>query len=411
MADYQDLTNFAEALKIDYLPAIREQLNSNTYLLTKVKRNERDVSGSKWQGTVHYQRNSGVGAGTETALPTAGHQSYLNPYGNVKYNRGRIEISGPVMAASRDDKGAMIRALDAEIQGVTADLKQDIEFQLHNDGTGVRCLINGDPGTDATTTVDTPGTRYLSEGMPIEVVTASTGVLSTSGVTTTDTVSTITDDTHFECSSTQDTAIADNDWVIKTGARKVDGTDLTTNVCYEMMGLKGIIDDSAYVTTLHGLSRSSYPWWKCSTFSTDDNSGTNRDLTLVLMQSAVSAVEKNGGKVDLILCDHATRDAYAALVVADKRFPNTMTLDGGFTALEFNGIPIVADAYMPTNTMFFVDTAHLQLMQMSDWSWMDRDGAVLSRVSGLDAYEAVLYWYADLTTDKPKAHSFLRDIQ
>jgi hypothetical protein len=50
-------------------------------------------------------------------------------------------------------------------------------------------------------------------------------------------------------------------------------------------------------------------------------------------------------------------------------------------------------------------------MQMSDWSWMDRDGAVLSRVSGEDSYEAVLYWYADLTTDKPKAHAFLRDVQ
>lgn len=405
------LTYFAEALKIDYLPAVREQLNNSTYLMTKIRRNERDVSGKQWQMVAHYKRNSGVGAGSETALPTAGYQSYVNPYGSVKYNRGRITVTGPTIAAARDDKGAIVRVLDSEITGVTTDLKQDIEFQLHNDGTAVRALVNGDPGTDATITVDQPGTRYLYEGLPIEFVTSTTGVLSTSGVVTTNSVSTITDSVNFELNTTANTNIADNDWIIRTGSRIVTNTDLITNASYEMMGLKGIIDDASYVTTLHNLSRSSYAWWKCATFSTDDNSGTNRDLTLTLMQSAVSAVEQEGGKIDLILCDHATRDAYAAIVIADKRYPNTMKLDGGFTALEFDGIPVVADPMMPTYTMFFIDTSHLQLMQMGDWVWMDRDGAVLSRVADSDAYEAVLYWYADLVTDKPKAFSFLRDVQ
>jgi hypothetical protein len=405
------LSYFDAALKIDYLPVIREQLNNDTYLLTKIKRNERDVSGKQWQMTSHYKRNSGVGAGSETGLPTAGYQSYANPYGVVKYNRGRIQVTGPVMAASRDDKGAIVRALESEIKGVTDDLKHDINFQLHNDGTAVRALVNGDPGTDATITVDNPGTRYLYEGLPIEMVTAATGVLSTSGVVTTDTVSTITDSVNFEMSSTADANIADNDWIIRTGSRIVTNTDLITNASYEMMGLKGIIDDATYVTTLHNLSRSSYSWWKCATYSTDDNSGTLRDLTLDLMQDAVSAVEMEGGKIDLILCDYAVRDAYASIVVADKRYVNTMQLDGGFTGLDFNGIPVVADPMMATNTMFFIDTSHLQLMQMGDWNWMDRDGAVLSRVADSDAYEAVLYWYADLVTDKPKAHTFLRDVQ
>ena len=186
---------------------------------------------------------------------------------------------------------------------------------------------------------------------------------------------------------------------------------LTANTPYEMMGLKGIVDDGTYVTTLHNLSRTDNSWWKCSTSTNDSNAGTNRDLTLSLMQDAVTAVEQEGGKVDLILLDHATRDAYAALVIADKRFVNTLKLDGGFTALEFNGIPVMADSYMPNNTIFFLDTSHLEIMQMGDWNWMDRDGAVLSRVADADAYEAVIFWYADFTSDKPSAHSFLRDVE
>jgi hypothetical protein len=113
----------------------------------------------------------------------------------------------------------------------------------------------------------------------------------------------------------------------------------------------------------------------------------------------------------MIISDHDIRDAYAALVVADKRFVNTLNLDGGFKALEYNGMPWVAEVDCQPNTVFFLDMEHLFLMQMGDWKWMDRDGAILSRVSGSDAYEAAIVWYSDLATDRPRSFSFLRDVQ
>jgi len=405
----QILSTFDAALKIDYLPVIREQLNNAGVLSSKIERNERDVSGKQWQMTTHTTRNSGVGSGTETGLPTAGKQSYANPYGNVKYTRGRISVSGPVIEASKDDKGAMARALESEIKGVTADMKKEVNYQLFNDGSAVRALVNGDPGTDATLDLDTPGTRWLSEGMKIDIVDPTLGDITTSGGGLT--LSTITNATSVELSAVTNSDVADNDWVIRSGARALGGGSLANNPSYEMMGLKGIIDDGTYAPVLHNITRATNPYWNCSVNSTDSNGGTNRDMTLDLIQASLTSVEVNGGKTNLIISDHALRDAYAALVVADKRFVNTMKLDGGWTALEYNGIPWVADGDCPANTVFFVDTDHLQIMQMSDWSWMDRDGAVLSRVSGEDSYEAVLYWYADLTTDKPKAHAFLRDVQ
>ena len=311
------------------------------------------------------------------------------------------------MAASKDDKGAIVRALESEIKGVTTDLKKEVNYQLFNDGTAVRGLVNGDPGaggTETTITLDNPGTNYINDGMKIDFLNPTGGAVRTYGDSLT--VSTVDSSTELTLSAVLNASntIADNDYVTREDATDQAGTS------YEMMGLKGIVDDGTYVTTLHNLSRTSYEWWKCSTFSTDDNSGTNRDLTLDLMQSAITAVEKNGGKVNLILTTFDLRDAYAALVVADKRFVNTLELDGGFKGLEYSGIPLVADVDCPPNTMFFLDTSHLQIMQMSDWDWMDRDGATLSRVANSDAYEAVLYWYADLATDKPRAFSFLRDV-
>lgn len=409
----QTLSTFDEALKIDYLPTIREQLNNDTILLNKVQRNERDVSGQKWQLAVHYKRNAGIGARPDDGtLPTAGRQRFLNPYGTTKYNYGRISVTGPTMAASRNDAGAMVRALEAEIKGVTTDLKKDINFQLFNDGTGMRCLVNGDPGTSTTLTVDGPGSQYLYDGMLITIQDPSSGVACTSsdGLT----ITTVDSSTAVTMSANINADVADNDRVVAYGA--TDGAGVAATDCYEMMGLKGIVDDNTYLTTLHGLSRGDYAWWKCATHSTDDGSGTNRDLTLDMMQASMTAAEKNGANIDLILTTFELRDAYASLLVSDKRFtgPQLMQLDGGWSALAYSGgkgaIPIVADPDCPPNTMFFLDTSHLYLMQMSDWDWMDKDGAVLNRVSGKDAYEAVLTWYADLATDKPQVFSFLRDV-
>lgn len=400
----QNLSNFDEALKINYLPLIREQLNNKTVLLNTLTRNERDVSGKQWQTVAHYGRSSGVGSGAETVLPTAGNQSYKNPYGTVKYHRGRIEVSGPSMKASRNDTGAITRVLESEIKGITTDLRKEINYQLFNDGTSRRCLVNGDPGAEGTTlTVDSPGSMYLYDGMIIDIISDDAGV-----ATDTDVTITTVDSTTSCTTSAIDTAVLDNDWVIRANSH--DGAGILPSDSYEMMGLKGIVDDSTYVTTLHALSRGDYAWWKCSTFTNDDNSGTNRDMTLDLIQEAITAVEKNGGQVKMILSDPDLRDAYAALVVADKRFVNTLDLDGGFKGLEYSGLPWVSDPDCPPNTVFFIDTDHLQIMQMSDWDWMDEDGSVLSRTTG-DAYEAVLFWYSDLTTDKPRAHSFLRDVQ
>jgi len=410
----QTLTTFDEALKIDYLPVIREQLNNSTILLNKVQRNERDVSGKQWMLAVHYKRNAGVGSRPDDGtLPTAGMQRYKNPYGDVAYNYGRVSITGPTIAASRNDAGAFARAMESEIKGVTTDVKKDVNFQLYNDGTGLRCLVNGDPGTSSTLTVDGPGTQYLYDGMLIDIQDPASGVVTTSGSALT--VSTVDSTTSVTMSAAINADVADNDRIVADGA--TDGAGILASDCYDMMGLKGIVDDGSNLTTLHGLSRDDYEWWKCATHSTDDNSGTNRDLTLDLMQASMTAAEKNGANTDLILTTFELRDAYASLLVSDKRFTGSqlMKLDGGWSALAYSGgkgaIPIVADADCPPNTMFFLDTSHLNLMQMSDWNWMDKDGAVLSRVSGKDAYEAVLYWYADLATDKPRAFSFLRDVE
>jgi hypothetical protein len=209
-----------------------------------------------------------------------------------------------------------------------------------------------------------------------------------------------------------------------TGTVDVAGEDgdpfvLFGTTGYQMMGIDGIIAATDPVlpagggalTGLHGLAVGSYPWWKAQVFG---NSGSKRDLTLALMQEPLSAIAINSDysekDVDFMLCNYPIRDKYVSLLVADKRFVNTMTLDGGFKAVDFNGTPLVPDPQCKRNSIFYPVMESLKLYRTSDFDWMDKDGQTLSRVANTDAYEAVMFAYQNLGCTARNANARLDDI-
>lgn len=54
---------------------------------------------------------------------------------------------------------------------------------------------------------------------------------------------------------------------------------------------------------------------------------------LDLMQQAWDLAEENGGEISLIMTSRTQRRKYLALVKADGRFVNNLTMDGGYEAL------------------------------------------------------------------------------
>lgn len=396
------LSTFDAMLKEDYLGTIREQVWSSYVLMKRLEKNEEDVGGTKAIVPLHVGRNSGVGARADGGtLPTAGNQQYANAEYNCAYNYGRIQFTGPTMAASRKNKYAFVKAADAEIQGMTKDLKDDLNRQAHGDGSGVLGLVNGDPGTGTTLTMDTPGTQYMQKGMKIDLVdpsstTAGDARANCSNLTVSARATSLT----CTMSAAFHADAADNDYVVRHGSYAL-----------EMMGIYGIVNDANPRAGLYvgGINRSTAgnEYWKSYV---KGNSGTLRRLTLDMMQECWDMAEDEGGEITLAMTTRAVRRKYLTLVRADGRFVNTMTLDGGFDAVEFNGKPLVVDRHCLPNRIFFLDESTLQIYRMSDLEWMEEDGAVLSRVSGSDAYEAVLFIYSTIGCSAPNKNAVLEDI-
>jgi len=397
----QNLAFFNAVLKEDYLGPIREQLNSKTVLLKRLKRNEEDVGGRIARVPLHVGRNAGIGArGDGGTLPTAGRQEYGIAQYATAYNYGRIQVTGPTIAASRRNKYAFVKAVDSEVTGMVRDIKDDINRQLFGDRSGIMATVTtANTAGSPNFTVD--NAMYLQTGMVIDIVTHSPPaahvvltpnlvIVAVNRITNVVTVS-----------------------VNLAGGATTVGARVARAGSYslESMGLRGIVAtgntrDGQFVG---GLDRtlSQNGFWRANVLH---NSGSLRALTLDLMQQAFDASEIEGGEVSLIITSFLQRRRFQALLAVNQRFVNTMTLEGGFDALEYNGRPLVVDRHMEPNAIYFLDESTLQLYRMSDFDWMDQDGSVLSRVSNADAYEATLFKYATLGCSNANNNTLLTDL-
>jgi hypothetical protein len=176
----------------------------------------------------------------------------------------------------------------------------------------------------------------------------------------------------------------------------------------EPNGLANIIGDTG---VLHGINPTNYPQWK--SYVRTGVGGLNETV----LRNAKDGVGFESG-VDLGGSDFAwittrgARSRYADTLIAYRRFTeaNGLKLNGGFHALEFDGDPIFTDDQCPVGNVVGLSLKKLMWIEGGDWDWMDRDGEVLKKVPGKDAYEAILYKYGNLGTTQRSAHLRLTGV-
>ena len=213
------------------------------------------------------------------------------------------------------------------------------------------------------------------------------------------------------------TAIADgNTLTLSTGAGIADadyvflahynaGTPNASNRQMEMMGLKGLIDDATNVDAFESITRSTNIWWK----SYINSAPTNRSLTEDIMFTTFLEAKKKG-EPKYILTSFDLFAAYGRLLSADRRYTTDMTLNGGFSGVSFNGITFTADYDCPVAEMYFIDPSTLSVEELSPMSFLQEDGAILSRSLTTPAYQATLKYYANLANSAPNKSAAARNL-
>jgi hypothetical protein len=384
-----NLTTLDNILKTQYLPVLNEQLNSATVLFSRLEKDYDSVVGKNFTMALHTGRNESVAARAENGtLPTAGAQAYKNAIVPMKYLYGQIELTGQTMKAAKVSEGAYIQALDSEMKGLMRDIKVSLNRQIWGDGTGILATCGT---TSASLNVTVDSTAKLRPGMRIDVLVTATGATSTGA--TNRYVDSITSATEFVISGGTGNEITTTSSfsVYKEGSRNL-----------ECMGMSGIFSATS---TLQNLDVATYPFWKANV------TAINGAITETAMQKAMDTTEINSDcEVSAIYTTYGVRRAYQALLASKKQYINPLQLKGGWTALDYNGKPLIVDKDAPAGNIFFACEDDLKFYRLSDLEWMQEDGAILCRVSGKDAYSGIIFLYHEFGTTKRNGQTLLTGV-
>ena len=378
------LATVASILKEVYEPQVREQLENRTKALKRIERSsdgiETTVGGKYVTFPIHTRRNAGIGARNEMeALPTPGQQGFASARVNLKYLYGGIQVTGQMVELADKNYQAFANALDQEVKGLKNDLAKDLNRQVYGNGVGTLATVTAD-GANTVTVADT---MYLQLGDQIDILDGTTLANATPTVKVSNRqITAINTSTGVVTYSGADGTLVAGDVLVRTG-----------NGNREWTGLGAIIKNTGAV---YNLDPAVEPLWAAQV----DTSGGNRAVSEGLMINMADNIMTAGGKVTAIFSNLGVRRAYWSLLVQQRQYVNTKEFAGGFTGLSFTTddgeIPFVSDTDAPKNAMLFLNEDELTYYRENDWSWMDRDGNMFSRVYGFDAYEARMYQYSEL---------------
>ena len=207
--------------------------------------------------------------------------------------------------------------------------------------------------------------------------------------------------------------------------------DGTGNSSKDFLGLGAIIDDGGDVATIGGQSRSTYSTLQ----STDTASGGT--ISLAKISTLFSAVASGSVKPTIGLCDETVWNLVESLISPQERIlKDEPTVrrgvqgGGGFTAIYWRGVPIVADEKCTTQRFYwlnedFVDWYGISLATTVPIKYRSQDikGNDYSSLEGLGfswsdwikltnsaSIVGHIYLGGELVTTNPKRHGRLTSI-
>ncbi len=146
-----------------------------------------------------------------------------------------------------------------------------------------------------------------------------------------------------------------------------EGTGATDHIMGLVYTGGGIMNTGQYA----GIDRGTYPQWQGTVM---ENGGVGRALTFDLMREMRRRIYSASGlKPDLIVTTPELHEKYGKLFGQQRRYVQevrlrgqTISLDGGYQMLEFDGIPVLEDVDCTAESMLFLNTRFVRVVQLAD---------------------------------------------
>lgn len=391
----QNLTTLAPLLKEVYETGLTEQLNNDSKAYNRIKSNAK--ASSKWGGKyvnfpIHVARNSGIGSRNESeALPTAGYQDTREAMIPMKYHYAAVELTGQAIELADKDYQTFAATIDLEVDSIKKDVSKERNRMFFGNGSGARAVTV----SLAAQVITVADARQIDLNGVYDAMVGATSTVRQAGLVVTN----INYATNAVTVTGTTTGIVANDILVRTGSYG-----------REWSGLGAILSDT---TVFQSIDPATVPVWKAETKT---SAGAISELMLVRMADRVYI---NGGKTSVIWTTLGVQRAYFSLLTGLKRFVGTTKFDGGFSGVSFSSgsqgeIPMIADIDAPAGTAQFIDEKSITLYTNGGYKFMDRSGSMWQQkrtsTGKFDAWEATLYEYSEMGTNRRNTHGLISGI-
>lgn len=383
------IDNADSVLKSFYLDAITESLNMKVNpFLAQIERTSENVVGKDVKKLLRIGINAGVNAGSETGdLPRTKGSRYRTFTAPLKNLYGRIEISDKALRAAANSEGAFVNVLNEEMNALIKSASFNFSRMLFGDGSGVLSTITS---TAANGVVGVDKVENFVFGMYVKLFNDTDNWYRVVNVDKENSTITLNRNDTVAPINTSVAAVGESIYIDENS----DGNEIT--------GLGAIFGGDSEIYGLNKGENGLEP-----TIYNDVG-----DISEMVIQKAIDEAEfKSGSPINFIICSWGVRRALMEYYKDCNVALPTMEIEGGYTAINFHGIPIVVDRFCPKGTMYMLNTNSFKLYQLCDWEWMEADGGkILRQVPGKPVYTATLVKYAELLCEQPHGQVMLTGL-
>ncbi|MCP4527473.1 MAG: phage major capsid protein [Aestuariibacter sp.] len=191
-----------------------------------------------------------------------------------------------------------------------------------------------------------------------------------------------------------------NNGLFSDGSALSSGTaDFTTR----LSGLNYWVPNLPTSGTVAGINRATYSWWR-SQYVNEATSGV-AGLTMYKIQGLHGKCTDGVDTPDLGVTTQLIFDKLWSLADTKMRLGTAETADLGYSALNFNGTPIVVDKNCPADKLYFLNTKYLKLKIHKDGDM--KVGPWLQGPTQPFAFSKVLTFTGNLICTNPRYQGVL----
>lgn len=422
--------NVNEAMKVIFEEPMTDNINTDSEMLDIFEQDMNvsvnETTGGRYIELAHYfHLPAGVGARRLEGdyIPVPQGPTIKNSQVYLKKIEGVVEMSGDAMRRVQKGEGAFLDWADRAMPDLVRRVTNEMDRMLIGYGAGVKARVAGTYTLGSTTIpVDrsfgvTGYTGAFLQFLENETVIANSAITG-DGATQRAGVAKVTDvdPAGNIVVDVAPTGLAVGDYIFAGDAAANSSRGGAED--REIMGLLGMVDDGAILSSFQGLTRSQYRPWNSIAVdaSVAPYSGAMSEDLLVYADD--TAFVLGGAAItDLVMNRLAARKYWAGLK-ADRVINDPRSFTGGKGTLNvLLGTKLLALRVvrkLPAEVAFGLDRTTFKRWQNTGWEWDDTTGSIWNRVTDgtgrKDSFYAVGHMVLQTGCVAPRKNLVIRNL-